>query len=303
MPEVKSLPDTESNLGETVAFVLRVLRSRKLLILGLAALLAVLTAAALPLVPKKYKSEAMVLVVKQAVPERYVTPTSTTGIGDEVQAMAEEVMSRTQLMGIIDDLHLFAKERQTLAPEEIVEKMRKRIDIKPLMTSDLAPNRKDFSAFKISFSAADPQTAQDVTSRLTSLFIQENLKNRQDQATNTAGFLSSQLETVKQKLDEQEARLRDYKMQHIGELPDQQQGQHGYPWSLTGAAAKHGFGGGAQRAAESLYGITPEQLPGLCRPRGSHDDRRWHSRPYPSRTSQGGVEAPPNGKSTVIGYL
>src|SRR5271165_5140125 len=211
--EVKAVPETESNLGETLVSVVRVLRTRKLLILGAAAMTAVLTAAALPLIPQKYKSESMVLVVKQEVPERYVTPTSSTAIGEELQAMTEEVLSRTRLMGIIDDLHLFTKERQKLAPEQIVEKMRRRIDITPLTT----PDRKDFSAFKITFSADDPQVAQDVTGRLTALFIEENLRTRQDQATNTASFLSSQLETVKQKLDEQETRLRDYKMQHLGE--------------------------------------------------------------------------------------
>ena len=106
--------------------------------------------------------------MRQEVPERYVTPTSTTTVSEEVAGMAEEVLSSTRLMVIIDDLHLYANERKTQAPEEIVEKMRKKIDIKPLMASDLAPNRKDFSAFKIAFSAQDPQIAQDVTSRLTS---------------------------------------------------------------------------------------------------------------------------------------
>jgi polysaccharide biosynthesis transport protein len=220
LPELKAFPETESNIGETIATVLRVLKTRRLLILGLAALFAVLTAAVLPLIPTKYKSEALILVVKQEVPERYVTPTSTTEIGEELQAMTEEVLSRTRLMGIIDDLHLFSKERQTAAPEEIVEKMRRRIDITPLTT----PDRKGFSAFKIAYAAQDPQTAQDVTGRLTSLFIEDNLKTRQDQATNTAAFLSSQLDAVKAKLDDQEARLRDYKMQHLGELPEQQQG-------------------------------------------------------------------------------
>jgi polysaccharide biosynthesis transport protein len=218
--EIKAIPEAESNLGETIVSVFRIVRTQKLLILGAAAVTALLTAAALPLIPQKYKSESMVLVVKQEVPERYVTPTSSTAIGEELQAMTEEVLSRTRLMGIIEDLHLFTKERHTLAPEQIVEKMRKTIDITPLTT----PDRKDFSAFKITFSAADPQVAQDVTGRLTALFIEENLRTRQDQATNTANFLSSQLETVKQKLDQQEARLRDYKMQHLGELPEQQQG-------------------------------------------------------------------------------
>lgn len=206
-------------MAETLGSILRTLKTRKLMILGTAALIAVLTAAALPLIPQKYTSEATVLVVKQQVPERYVTPTFSATISEELQAMTEEVLSRSRLMGIIDGLHLYSKERHKLAPEEVIEKMRKRIDITPLTT----PDRKDFSAFKIAYSAEDPQTAQDVTSRLTSLFLEENLKTRQDQATNTASFLSTQLDEVKGKLTLQEARLKDFKMQHLGELPEQQQ--------------------------------------------------------------------------------
>lgn len=219
MAEAKTLPEPESNLAETLGSILRTLKTRKLMILGTAALIAVLTAAALPLIPQKYTSEATVLVVKQQVPERYVTPTFSATISEELQAMTEEVLSRSRLMGIIDGLHLYSKERHKLAPEEVIEKMRKRIDITPLTT----PDRKDFSAFKIAYSAEDPQTAQDVTSRLTSLFLEENLKTRQDQATNTASFLSTQLDEVKGKLTLQEARLKDFKMQHLGELPEQQQ--------------------------------------------------------------------------------
>jgi len=180
---------------------------------------ALLTAAILPLIPHKYKSEATVLVVQQQVPERYVTPTTSTAIGEALQAMTEEVLSRTRLMGIIDELHLYPRERAQLAPEQIIEKMRQTIDITPITS----PDRKDFTAFKIAFTTGDPHSAQEVTSRLTSLFIEENLRTRQDQATNTASFLSTQLETVKEKLSEQEARLKDFKMQHLGELPEQQQ--------------------------------------------------------------------------------
>jgi succinoglycan biosynthesis transport protein ExoP len=185
----------------------------------MSAVTALLTAAVLPLIPLKYKSEATVLVVQQEVPERYVTPTTSTAIGEALQAMTQEVLSRTRLMGIIDELHLYPKELAKSAPEEIIEKMRKKIDITPITS----PERKDFTAFKIAFTSEDPGVAQKVTSRLTSLLIEENLRTRQDQAANTASFLSSQLDTVKDRLAEQEARLKDFKMQHLGELPEQQQ--------------------------------------------------------------------------------
>ena len=89
----------------------------------------------------------------------------------------------------------------------------------------------DVNAFKISFIADNPQKAQAVTQELTTLFIEQNLKARADQAATTTGFLHEQLENAKQTLTEHEQRLRDFKMQYLGELPEQQQGNLGI---LTG---------------------------------------------------------------------
>ena len=182
---------------------------------------ALATVAVLSRLPNHYNSEATLLVVQQQVSERYVVPTNSSGIAEELQAMTQEVLSRTRLLGIIQDFHLYQAEARHLAPEEIIELMRKNIDIKPI--NDV-PERKDFNAFKISFTTGNPRLAQAVTSRLTSLFIEENLRTREDQATNTTNFLSAQLDVVRTKLNEQEQHLREFKMQHLGELPEQQTG-------------------------------------------------------------------------------
>ena len=215
------MPEEESNLGETLAGVLRVVEARRWWILLAACGTVLAVNGALTLLPNHYMSEATLLVVQQQVPERYVVSTTSTGIADALQAMTQEVLSRTRLEGIIEEFHLYQKERRRLAPEEVMELMRKNIDILPMNAS---PERRDFNAFKISFTADSPHLAQEVTSRLTSLFIEENLKTREDQAKNTTNFLSAQLQIVQTKLTEQEARLRDYKMQHLGELPEQQAG-------------------------------------------------------------------------------
>src|SRR5439155_9167874 len=54
--------------------------------------------------------------------------------------------------------------------------------------------------------------------------IQENLRTREEQATSTTTFLSEQLALKEKQLEAQEQRLRDFKMQALGELPEQQQG-------------------------------------------------------------------------------
>src|SRR5208337_2146586 len=73
----------------------------------------------------------------------------------------------------------------------------------------------------MSYSSRSPYIAQEVTSELTNLFINENLSVRQQQSEDTTKFLESQLETARKSLAEQEDRIRQFKGQHIGEMPTQ----------------------------------------------------------------------------------
>ena len=173
------------------------------------------------LLPNQYISEATIIVEQQQVPERYVTPTSTSDLGSALQAMEQDVLSSTRLLRIIDDFGLYGEARKKRAPEELVELMRGNIEIKPLEGS---PERRAVNSFRISFTASNSFTAQQVTSRLTSLFIEENLKMREQQAVGTTTFLQGQLEMARNEFQKQEERLKDFKMQNLGELPEQQQG-------------------------------------------------------------------------------
>lgn len=214
-------PETEANPTEAIGKITGIAKRRWVSIVAIACAVAIATDALLILLPNRYTSEATLLVVQQQVPERYVTPTTSTSLADALQAMKEEVLSRTRLLEIIGDFHLYPKERKRMPPEQVVELMRGNIAIQPLNAD---PERQDFNAFKITFTAATPHLAQDVTARLTSLFIQANLKTREDQAKNTTNFLSEQLRAVADQLAEQEQKLRDYKMRHLGELPEEEQG-------------------------------------------------------------------------------
>jgi polysaccharide chain length determinant protein (PEP-CTERM system associated) len=214
-------PETETDLNETLTRLLGLLKRRRMVIIAIACSIAIATDAVLAWLPNRYTSQATLLVVQQQVPERYVTPTTSTSLAQALQAMKEEVLSRTGLFEIIGDFHLYEKERKRLPLEQVVELMRRNIDILPLNAD---PMRQDFNAFNISFTADNPHLAQDVTGRLTALFIEANLKTREDQAKNTTAFLSEQLKLVANRLSEQEQRLRDYKMRHLGELPEQEPG-------------------------------------------------------------------------------
>jgi polysaccharide biosynthesis transport protein len=98
--------------------------------------------------------------------------------------------------------------------------MRKDITIE-MITAEGRPDQ--LSAFKVAYSAAKPQLARDVTQELTSLFINENLQNREQMSEDTTSFLQSQLDEARQSLTEQEEKLRLFRTHHAGELPEQLQ--------------------------------------------------------------------------------
>jgi polysaccharide biosynthesis transport protein len=216
------LPEPEEgNLLETAGRLLSVLIRRRWWFLPIAGVTAIATVLVLLQLPNRYTSEATLLVVQQQVPERYVAPTTTTNVSEALQAMTQEVLSRTRLAAIVAEFGLYPEERKSLPPERVNELMFRNISIAPLKGNS---DRGTVNSFKISFTAGSPDVAQQVTSRLTSLFISENLKTRAEQATNTAEFLGVQLETAQSKLAEQERRVREFKMRNLGELPEQQAG-------------------------------------------------------------------------------
>jgi polysaccharide chain length determinant protein (PEP-CTERM system associated) len=230
VPQHFAVDGAEDDLGFNID-IRRLLIQGRWWILVPAAVVTVATAFVVQLLPKRYTSDATLVVVQQQVPERYVTPNSTTPVAVELQAMKQEVLSRTRLQEIIKKFGLYAKEVNESAPEKVILNMQKDIDITPV--SEMAtPAGRDFNAFKISFTSEHPVLAQQVTSTLTSLFIKENLRSREDQAANTTAFLNDQLKSAKEKLEEQDQRLRDFKLQHLGELPEQQQGNLGILTSL-----------------------------------------------------------------------
>ncbi|MBZ5676609.1 MAG: hypothetical protein LAP61_20415 [Acidobacteriia bacterium] len=212
------MSEAELSLRETVEDFLDVIARRRWWAFAIACGITLATIGAVLSLPSRYISEALLVVVQQQVSQRYV-PDSATTLAEAIQAMTRNVLSRARLSAIIDEFSLYTKEKQHLTPDALVELMRKDIDIEFL---DPIPGRSDFSAFKISFTANDPYLAREVASRLTSLFIQENVKRRGEQATSTSSFLIERLEAAKQNLAEQEKRLRDVKTRNGGDLPEQQ---------------------------------------------------------------------------------
>ncbi len=88
-----------------------------------------------------------------------------------------------------------------------------------------APGKRgQLTAFRIIYSAPTPTLAQQVATQLTSLFIDENIQEQSQRAENTTEFLSSELDTARASLAEQEGKVKQFKSHYLGELPSQMDG-------------------------------------------------------------------------------
>jgi len=167
--------------------------------------------------PKEYKATALIMVSPQKVPEQFVKSTITSNIEERLQSISQEIMSRTRLEQIISEFRLYPELSKSANKEEAVELMRKNILI------EIPKKEKEQSHFTISYIGRNPQVVANVTTKLTSSFIEENLKVREQQAQGTSEFLNIELESTRTKLENQEKTLTGFKKQFMGELPEQRE--------------------------------------------------------------------------------
>ena len=166
--------------------------------------------------PERYRSEALLLVIPQQVPNDYVTPTMTQPIEERLPAITDQILSRSRLEQIIQQLDLYKDERSRRSWKTSSQRMRADVT-----TSAVG---KDVNSFRVSYVSDNAEKARKVTERLASLYIEQNLKDRENQADSTSQFLSTQLEEAKRRLIEQEKKLEEYRKSHAGQLPSQLQG-------------------------------------------------------------------------------
>ncbi len=161
--------------------------------------------------PKEYRASTVILVRAQKVPESYVRATLTEPVTDRLATISQEILSRTRLEMIIREFNLYPVMVNKLHMEEIVDMMKTKIEVKVQRQN----------AFSISFEGKEPETVMNVTNKLASMFIDENLKFRETRVEGTSQFISRELESVESSLKKKDDMLRRYKERNMGQLPGQ----------------------------------------------------------------------------------
>ncbi|MFO7557424.1 MAG: GNVR domain-containing protein [Desulfobacterales bacterium] len=170
--------------------------------------------------PKSYESSTLILIEAQRVPTDLVQSIISIDVGTRINTISEQILSRTNLEKIIKQLNLYTDPgNEKMLMEEKVEAMRKQITVDVTRSGGGRNDMPD--SFRISFSGKSPEKVTAVANTLASYFIDENLKVREEQATGTSDFLEGELAVMRQKLEQVEEIMKEYRRGNMGELPEQ----------------------------------------------------------------------------------
>ncbi len=174
--------------------------------------------------PPTYRSSATILIKEQDIPPELVTSTVTSFASQRIQTISQLVMARSNLMEIIDKYGLYEAERKRLTTEEILLEMRENIGLNMIDAEVVDPRSGRPTAatiaFGLSFSGEDPKQVQKVTNELTSLYLNENLKDRTAKASETYAFLSEESSRLNKRIQNLEEKLATFKEQNADSLPE-----------------------------------------------------------------------------------
>jgi polysaccharide chain length determinant protein (PEP-CTERM system associated) len=197
------------------------LRRRWLLIVTLAVLGPVFAYGVSKLIPNRYKSQTLVLVSQPTVASDLVKPVDTSDMSQRLASMQQQILSRSRLEPIIRHYGLFPNDANRKPMEYLVAELQKAIEVTPIIP--MAETRaNNLPGFYVNVTLSNPNTAQQVCTTITSMFIDENVHLRQQHSEDTNQFLAQQLTEAKAKLDDQDGKLAAFKTRNFHGLPDDQ---------------------------------------------------------------------------------
>jgi polysaccharide chain length determinant protein (PEP-CTERM system associated) len=167
--------------------------------------------------PDIYRGVATVIVENQDASSAFVRG-SVPELETRLITIQQELLSRARLSDLIIRLNLYPTWRRRTSMESIVERLRRDIHVELSRTDQGRPTT---IGFKISYIGLDAKSAAAVPNALAVSYVEENSRIRERETGQMAEFLKRQLETMRQAVDVQQARLNRFKEQRAGQLPEQ----------------------------------------------------------------------------------
>lgn len=160
--------------------------------------------------PSTYTTSARLLVED---PQILQGNAAQTGNGQGLDVIEQQLMTRANLIDIANKLNVFAAE-PALSVDERVQRMRASASIRRSSGRDQA------TMMTVSFTSLNPRIAAAVVNEFTTLVLSMNTRNRVGRAEERLSFYQQEVERLSADLDQQNARILEFKRQNANALPE-----------------------------------------------------------------------------------
>jgi len=211
--EPMSPASDESMLVRTIA----ILRRRALIAaVTFTAVIAAAVAFAVYL-PDLYKASAIV-VIERPLPDGVVRPTVSNELESRLYQIKQEVLSRERLTGLVKQFNLYPALRRKTGFEDVLTQAREDIHWEPNGPEQVSGRTKTV-AFTLTYTGTDQRTVADVSNAIAQFFVEHNSTMRAGEAKRAAQVLQEQVESARQQMLSQEARMREFTLRNQAQLP------------------------------------------------------------------------------------
>ena len=176
-----------------------------LVITGIAVALAVL-------LPSVYRAQAVLLVESPQIPGDMAAPTVRTSPTEQLQIIEQRMMTRANLLDTARRYGIY--DGMSLEPTQMVEDMRRRTRL------DVSQGANQATIVSLSFEAADPGTAAEVTNAYVSFMLEENIALRTGIAQQTLDFFRREVQRLTEEMESRSARILEFKLENRDALPE-----------------------------------------------------------------------------------
>jgi polysaccharide biosynthesis transport protein len=170
--------------------------------------------------PRTYRSTSTILIEEQGMPRNFVA-SMVTGYADQrLQIITQRVMISSRLLDIVNKFNLYPDKRKKMTTEEILALIRKDIAFNTIDAADSRSGGPATIAFSLSYDGEKPAIVQQITATLASLYLEENLKFREEQSTGTHKFLEDEAQELKEQISKIDAGISAFKKKNMDALPE-----------------------------------------------------------------------------------
>ena len=199
---------------------LHILKRRKWSLVVPAVIVFILAAVVAFSITPIYQSSATILIEAQELPREYATSMVTSYVEQRIQSYNQRIMSSPRLIEIINRFNLYADLRGKKTMEEVIDKMRKDIKLDTITPEESRPGRSTAIAFTASYRGERPAVVQQVVNVLASLYLEENLKVREEKTAGASKFIEDEMKAVQASLTSLDSKIAAYKRKYINSLPE-----------------------------------------------------------------------------------